>query len=464
MKAYKYIMAAALGFASLGFTSCDSDDEYFDESYQNVPIVVNKIYLEDYESSVPDREVEFARLGQMIRIEGSGFMGLKKVYINGYDTYFNRNYVTDNSMLITLNSKTPIVTAEESERDIIRLVKDGTELAYSFVIRAAAPTVISVSNTLPLAGETVTVTGTGLQEITEIVLPGGISITEGITSDDVDGKYYSFVMPEGVTEAGALIAYGANGTAQSPDYFNNRNCMIIDFDGVGNQGFWSWKETGSMINDEDLVEDPLGRRGKVFQVIPDRLLADGISSAKSRVTECWTAGNDDAFDDWTRMTEFIPAETPVSELAFQFDILCPDEWSTTGQIEIALVNNYNFGGYTSDDNNSKGLTLFFIPWATNGEPFSAAEWTTVTIPLSQMGKYKAAIEDKEAANPTLADVITDRNTASYRNFGMGFVNSDFTMNDVEYKSEWFYGPKIYTDNWRIVPIKAATISDFPEDE
>ena len=464
MKATKYILLTAIGAITLGLGACSDDDKYFDSKYQSCPIEVTKVYLEDYESSVPDREVDFVRLGQTLRLEGKGFMGLKKVYINGYDTYFNRNLVTDGNMIISVNSKTPIVEAEEDVRNTIRLVKDDTETTIPFTVRAASPTVKSISNTLPMPGETVTVYGTGLQEVTAITLPGGTVITEGIQSDDVDGEWYSFTMPEGVTAGGALIATCANGTAQSPDYFNYADCMILNFDGKGTQGYWSWSETGSMINNEDLVDDPLGKRGKCLQLVPDRLLANGVSSAKSRVTECWTAGNDDADDDWNRMTEFIPATTPVTEVALQFDIYCPEPWGTTGQLEICLINNYNFGGYTSDDNNSKGLTMFFIPWLTNGVPFQNTGWTTVTIPFSEMGKYKALVEDKEAETPTFADIIADRNAASYRNFGMGFVNSDFTYDEKEYKSEWFYGPKIYIDNWRVVPCKSVTISDFPEEE
>ena len=88
----------------------------------------------------------------MIRLEGHGFMGMKKVYINGYETYFNRAYVSDNSMLVTLNTKTPITNADENVRNTIRPVKDRTETIYEFEIRAAFPSITSVSNTLPGAG------------------------------------------------------------------------------------------------------------------------------------------------------------------------------------------------------------------------------------------------------------------------------------------------------------------------
>ena len=143
MKSTKYIKLLCMLLLPTVFISCNKDDEYFDEKYQSTPITVTQVYLEDYESSVPDRPITYARLGQLIRIEGSGFYGMKKVYINGYDTYFNRAYVTDNSMLVSINSDTPVSDAEPEERNIIRFVKNNTELSYNFTIRAASPTITS---------------------------------------------------------------------------------------------------------------------------------------------------------------------------------------------------------------------------------------------------------------------------------------------------------------------------------
>ncbi len=478
MKFFKNIwIPAAVLLLSAGFTSCNDDDEYFDPEYSDTEITVTKVFLEDPESSVPDREVTFARLGQTLRLEGSGFMGLKKVYVNGYDTYFNRAYVTDNSMIVSLNSKTPIIDADDEVRNTIRLVKDNTETVYEFIIRAATPTITSISNTLPQAGETVTVYGTGLQETTKLTLPGGIEVTD-ITSDNVDGEWYSFTMPSGVTEAGCIYSEGANGFAQTPDYFNNSNCMIINFDGIGTQGSWgssnkdddgNIKAGVSMVYPEDLVNDPLGTgRGLCFQVVPERLLNEGgIVSGKPRATECWTAGNDDTADDWTRMFDYIPGDTPLTDVALQFDVYTDGPWTATGQLEIVMINNYNFAGVGSDDDNSKGMTAFFVPYIQNGEivPFKVDNWTTVTIPFSEFAKYKAALADDElAVKPTFQNVVDDRNAASYRNFGMGFVNTDFELGGVEIVSSLFNGPRIYTDNWRVVPCKTTTISDYPEDE
>lgn len=170
MKKLKYIWTLYLVLLSIGFIACNEDDKYFDKDVQNSPITISKIYLEDAESTVPDREVTFARLGQIIRIEGSGLYGVKTVYINGYDTYFNRTYVSDKSMLVQLNSKIPVTDAEESVRNTIRLVKDGAETVYEFTIRAASPTISNIDNTLPQVGEKVIVYGNNKQKVIDIII------------------------------------------------------------------------------------------------------------------------------------------------------------------------------------------------------------------------------------------------------------------------------------------------------
>src|SRR5690606_19568656 len=135
-------------FGSL-FTACSNDDDEADGG----EIVVNAVYLQDVNSNVQDREVTFARLGQLLRLEGSGFTGMRRVYINGYLTNFNPVYVSDNSMLIQVSSDTPVLEAGDDVRNTIRLVKDNTETTFEFEIRSSAPQIHAVSHTLPLAGE-----------------------------------------------------------------------------------------------------------------------------------------------------------------------------------------------------------------------------------------------------------------------------------------------------------------------
>ncbi len=460
MKNVKYLWVACLGLLSLGFTACNSDDDYFSKDAQKKTIVVNKIYLEDVDATVTDREVTFARLGQIIRIEGSGFYGVRHVYINGYDTYFNRSYVSDVSMMVQLDSDTPISDADDDVRNTIRLTKDNTETVYEFEIRAASPTVTNISNTLPMAGETVVVSGTNLHETTLVVLPDGTEITD--INTDEDGEWYSFVMPSGIgSTGGSIISYGANGTAQTPACFNESRGMILNFDGNGDFGAWS-----ATYQEEDLTTDPLNSgRGTVCPAVPQSVVDEGGIQSGAHGNGWFTAGNDSELDDWSRFYGVIPADTPVEEVAFQFDVYVPDAWQT-GMLEFTFQNNLSTYGYgstetTNTTNISYPTAVVWVPWLVDNTvvPYSTTGWETITIPVSTVGKYQDA-----DAGYTFADVVNDRNNGSYRNFGMFLVNSDVTISDDLVFEATQFCQMVYTDNWRIVPYKSYVVSDYDDEE
>lgn len=463
IKSIGLLLLAAAALPSI--TACSDDPDIIGSGDQSTQMVVEKVYLEDASAKddVTDREVTFARLGQLIRLQGSGFLGLKQVLVNGYETYFNNALLTDNNVWITLKSETPISEAADSVRNTITLVKDGTRTVYSFTIRAAAPSVSSVDNTLPQPGETVTVSGANLQEITSITLPGGIAVDPSTIQSDEDGEWYSFIMPEGVTESGSITAEGANGTAVTPAYFNNNQCYIINFDGLGTQGSWS-----ATFSSDDLVDDPLNSgRGKVCMVLPQSVLDEGgLKAGVSSSKPFATAGNDDADDDWNRMTSFIPGTTPVDSVALQFDVYCPEAWDLTGQIEFSIQNNLSTYGYGSANTKYNADYLqqayAWVPWLNredgSHEAFTTGErWQTITIPLSQFGNYT---ETEKAGPWTFQNVIDDKNAGSYRNFMIYFCNPDLEFSDdISYPSSLF-NQKIYIDNLRIVPCTAITVSDY----
>lgn len=446
----------------VAYTACKDDDDVSNST----PIVVSKIYLEDAQSAVPDREVEFARLGQLLRIEGSGFIGMRKIFINGYNTYFNPVLVSDNSMLVQIGRKTPTVEAEEDVRNTIRFVKLETDLVLPFEIRDAAPSISRISHTMPLAGETITIYGSGLVEIERIVFPGDVVVTEEIVSDE-KGKYVTVIVPSGLTEGGSIFVEGANGGAYSPAYFNFKEGVILDFDGLGEQGAWGWSDTGSMIgfeDEEDDLESEVIGEGNVSQgnYVPHRPARIAkFGPGANRRSEVWTAGND--VDDWRgQLTEFIPASTPVKEVAFQFDIFVPEAWSNSGYLKIMLYNNFNGGEWS-------GNTYNYVPWIVGKEvvPFKTEGWTTVTVPFSEFYGFSDA--EKEF---TFEDVLVAREGATYKNFGFFFENSDFdlsniTGNDADEAVEFPSAEtsvKVYTDNWRVVPLSTPIYSDFDDDE
>lgn len=468
MKQFRKILFLCI--AVLPFlASCQKQDPY-DAASKNGTLSVSAIYLEDYRSSVPDRKVEFCRLGQMIRIEGEGFLGLRHIYINGYDTYVNKAYVTDKSVLITVNRNTPVMDADESVRNTIRIVKDAAEITVPFIIRAASPSITDLDIYLPQPGQTVKAVGENLHEISKITFSDGTVVSSGIVSDE-DGEWFTFTMPEVAASSDPgktpFYAEGANGTAAAPYAFNFKGGIILNFDGVGGHGFWSWSETGSMIDDEhDIVNDPLGVFGRSMQLVPERILqAGGVGAGKSRVSECWTTGQgDEGCVDWEGLAALLGETTPVTDIAFQFDIYCPDAWDKTGQIEICMMNNYAFNGLGNEDSSNsdnRGLCGFFVPWVS-GAAFQTSGWQTVTIPISEFKQYYYEINGDDPKTSTFADVVATVRAATYQNFGVGFTNADFTIGGVEYTSSPF-NQRIYLDNWRFVPYGTEEISDYPED-
>lgn len=441
--------------------ACDDDDN----GSQSAPISVTRIYLEDADATVTDRAVDFARLGQLIRIEGSGFLGLRQIYVNGYKTYFNNALVTDQNIWVTLDSKTPVADANVDVRNTIRLVKDQAECVYEFTIRAASPQITSIDNTLPTVGEKVKVYGSSLHETTKVTLPGGVEITLGIENDP-DGEWYAFTMPDGVTEGGSILSEGANGLAKTPACFNESRAYVIDFDNLGVMGSWS-----ATYSADDLVDDPLNSgRGKVALLVPQTYLDEGGIQPNVGLHKYWaTAGTGEPTDDWTRMTSVIPADTPLENVAIQLDVYIPEIWNGAGQLEISLINNLNSYGWGSGNTlpgneNVDAYAAVWVPWFVNEGvvPYKAEGWKTVTFPIGSIGDFN------DGKAHTFQEVIDVRNNASNANFLFFLSNANIVLNEgaeneVVIKTTTF-NQKIYVDNIRVVPYERFVVSDFPDDE
>ncbi|VBB48392.1 conserved exported hypothetical protein [uncultured Paludibacter sp.] len=437
-KNYKNFWVLFLGLSvvlSL-FSSCkEKDDEGL-----NTPITISKVYLEDAQSSVPDREVTFARLGQTIRLEGSGFLGIKQVYINGYSNTFNLVYITDNSMLISISNNVPTTDAPEDVRNTVRLVKsESNDIIYSFEIRASAPTITSISHTMPQAGDSITIYGTGLQGVTSVTFPGNVTVTEGIISDDENGEFCKVVVPAGVSDdGGSLLVIGANGGAYSPACFNFKKGLFQNFDDVNN---YSW---ASGIDD---AGTPL------TAVIPSGT-ANGVPQSQGGY-QCFNAAGEDISANadkryWTNsstwpssMLSVIPGSTATTNCGIQMDIYVEGEWNS-GVIRMVMA----------DGSGTDRYCMLYRPWYKDNTvvPFqNPGCWYTITLPFSDSEDYKGK---------TFADVVTSMVNASYKQSGPWFHNIGVT----DVVEPVATNVKIYFDNLRVVPLNTPAYSDFPEDD
>jgi hypothetical protein len=424
-------LLAGLFIAAWAFTSCENKED----GSLTTPMTIHKVFLEDAQSSVPDREVNFARLGQIIRLEGSGFEGVAKAFVNGKSCYFNPVFVTDNSMMLQISADVPTIDAPNDVRNTIRLEKSaGNSVVYSFEIRASAPTITGVSHTLPQAGDVITIQGTGLQSVERVIFPGEVVVTDGIVSDDEDGTYCTVTVPAGVSdEGGSLLVIGVNGGAYSPAYFNYKKGLFHNFDDVQNYAWGSNIDNTALTDVIPVDKRPQSQGG--YQVFnPTGSLA---ANSDQRF---WLNSN-----NLMTIVSTIPASTPAADCGIQMDIYVDGEWNS-GIIRFVMADGWGASKYC----------LLYQPVYVSGAYSPATfenpgAWFTVTLPFS----LSADFEGK-----TLGDVVAQMSAASYKQIGPWFENSGITdVFDPVPATE-----KVYFDNIRVVPLNTPTYSDFPDEE
>ncbi|MDR3339214.1 MAG: glycan-binding surface protein [Candidatus Symbiothrix sp.] len=412
------------------FNACENKDDGNDS-----PVKITKVFLEDAQSSVPDREVTFARLGQVVRLEGSGFTGIKSVLVNGKSCYFNPVFVGDNSMLLQIANDVPTVEAADDIRNTIQVIKSETNRhIYSFEIRAAAPSIAQISHTMPQAGDKIIIYGKGLQEISSVTFPGNIVVTNGIITNE-DGTEVSLVVPAGITQSGSITVIGANGGAYSPAYFNFKEGLVHNFDDVQN---YSW---GSGVDNTALTASiPASGVLPKSQGGYQAFNADGNLAANAD-QRFWL--NSTAI--FSTITSKIPGSTAAADCGMQLDIYVEGAWNS-GIIRFVMA----------DGSGASRYCMLYQPVYVNGvhsaEAFvNPGAWFTVTLPFGLSSDYEGK---------TLDDVIASMSAASYKQAGPWFENSGISdVFDAVPATE-----KVYFDNIRFVPLTTPTYSDFPDED
>jgi hypothetical protein len=433
-----------LGCLIVGFTSCKDDDNDSSSS----PMKISAVYLENArETTNKDRLVEFVRLGQTLRLEGSGFTGLSKIYVNGYENYFNPVFVTDNNVWFQISGKTPTTDAEAEVRNTIVLAKGDQRLVLPFVIREAAPSITRISHTMPQAGDEITIYGTGLRGVTSITFPGDVVVTDGIVSDNEDGKWATVTVPSGITGSGSLLVICANGGVYSPAYFNYKEGVVQNFDNVITFGY-----IGGEVSDDLNALIPASGNGPKSQGIYRSLNKDGktvaASDAVSNISKYWMNNS-----KWPPiLTAAFPGTTPCDQLAVQMDIYFEGIWNS-GDIRFVVADGYTVNSYC----------MIYAPWEEGGArvPFvSPGAWFTITLPLSESSLVSDQYTDSKGQNfvgKTLADLIALA-AAHWDQSGPHFENGPINKVPAEATNI-----NVYFDNIRFVPLNTPAYSDFPDE-
>jgi hypothetical protein len=428
----KYLLFLGLIAAVVSFNSCKNNDNNGGNS--SAP-VIKAVYLEDANSSVPDRPVDFVRLGQTVRIEGESLLGVTKLIVNGYELLFNPALMTDNSMWFQVSSKVPTVDAPDDVRNTIRLEKGSQYCVYNFDIRSAAPSITNVSHTMPRAGDEITITGSGLQDVAEVLFPGDIKGTN-IISDDVDGKWCKVTVPGGITTSGSIFVTSVNGGAYSPSYFNFKEGVLQNFDDVSTQNYTRGAVSADLSAIIPSTSGVIHSQGTYRSL---NTTGNVASAGVSEVAAYWMKA--DAFKP--KISPLFPITTPAEQVGIQMDIYVEGEWNS-GYIRMVMADGYGVSSYC----------MLYAPVYSDGKiiPFdNPGGWFTITLPFSLSSDFGGKSLGE------ILDRIQLGATEKYNQWGPWFCNDKY--NDVDPANT---NVVIYFDNIRVVSLVTPAYSDFPD--
>lgn len=371
-----------------------------------------------------------ARVGTMIRIEGSGFASAVAIYVNGIKVNVNPNFVTENNIIMTIPATiafgSGVVTAEN--RNTIRIVTKTDDFTYKFIIQGPSPVINDVSHTLPRVGEFLTVSGSNLRDITSLILPGNITVNPTDIQLSSDFTTMKFKLPAGATQLpGALHLVGDNGDAYSYNYLNRYEGIFIKaFTADANKAY----NFGTNISATLSVTLPVAGDGHKNPEFYRQVPAQPADAPVETTVGGFNFRTDAAIASVIQTSNGnITAATPCNNLALQFDVYIPVEWSS-GWLRIDFISGNTNWRYN------------YAPWAVAGatKPVTMTGWQTVTMPL---GAFRAL------TNQTVQYFIDQTKSAS----GVfSFVNGTLTdSGGAVYPPKVIKGFQMSFGNFRIVP-------------
>jgi len=377
--------SALLLFSLSGMFSCSDDDDDV-----RIYSVWSNMLGEDA------RQITSVYTGTWIRLDGSGFSGLRAIYCNGLQvTEYNSTYMSDSHLTFKVPSGVPMAheIEDESVRNTIRILTSHGEGVYrNFIFKDVnkMPSVTDVSYTLPEAGDFITIMGKYLNSTSAVYFPGNdgnevqVPYIEG--NEDLvisgDGTQVTVRVPEGVGErSGSLRIEMAEigDNYYTPNYmFHDKAMFVHDYDGTSalNYGVSSGAPMNCAYYPADAPEAsevPAGAKAYVFSI-----------PAGAPATFPVVADNNSPFGYFRfntgKQLEYLigqsngefARETDARKVALQADIYMNHDWST-GIVGWRMNKNGGRGN---------GESAWNVASWTNNKPYKFnGHWKTLTFPI-----------------------------------------------------------------------------------
>ena len=338
-------------------------------------------------------ELTKVRLGEMVRIEGSGFATTKAVYCNGtLVSGVNSNFITDTQIIFTVPKSIPIGSEVKNKEELntIRIVTKYDDFVYPIPILGGTPAITGVSHTLAKAGEQIKIYGTNLRGIEKVTFPGGIVVEADAFTENTDYTTITVNVPEGGDlVAGELSVEGVSGGAYSYNYMNCKECVFINKFQQGDDDAYNYSNMLTAVMQSPLPEETYGEPGnpECYRGFPK----DGPSDIDPILNDNQEIGNFRLYSAkmWdivlANSNGLIKENTLCDKLAIQFDYYATTPW-TTGCFRWEMIES---------NGNYRQTTL---SWVESGEivPVTFRGWRTLTMPLMTDVKGKTVKQVKEA--------------------------------------------------------------------
>lgn len=130
------------------FSSCDNDDSSGSSGAPVITSVAKSVEGDLVPVTVGDPKNYYI-------IQGKGLSGVRKIYFNDFDTYFNPTLVTDTAIFVLIDEKTPFANASNK----LKVVTNQGTVLYDFVVAPPTPRFDSYNPINAAEGDVITVYG-----------------------------------------------------------------------------------------------------------------------------------------------------------------------------------------------------------------------------------------------------------------------------------------------------------------
>lgn len=371
----KYIFRIAIvALSFISFSACSDDDDK-GGSGGGTPVVR---YIRPCDAAVSDSLLSSAYLGDKIAIIGENLGGVNAVYFNDQKAKLNPNFVTNNTIIVTIPSVIP-----GEKQDIIKLYTGKDSCYYSFETKVPVPNVKSMTCEYVADGDVAYIQG--LYFVNEEANPLKVVFSGNVEGEvlSADVNNIAVKVPTGA-QSGPIKVTSVYGTGESSLNFRDSRNIILDFDtrypdGGFNHGWHGGSGVGTEggINGQYLImtgEVKIDDKGEVST--DDSKFCFDRWAYHENAADLFDAGK---LDNYVLKFEVNVTQTwSAAPLQFIFSGGA-DAWMNWQETSNGGNPNENFKW------SKEYPRALWMPWKNTGS-YTTNGWITVTIPMSEF-KY-----------------------------------------------------------------------------